>query len=255
MLIERSDGSQSMRTTLRTLTLSTLIAIGSALPGSARVATAATPAPGVVKRPVTFHVMNVNRSALACPSDGAAYEVKGHLIGPASEIGQGVSGPRPAVTLYLHDFAMGEYFWSFGAVPRYDYAAAMARAGHVSVVIDRLGYGSSGHPEGDRTCLGAQADVAHQVIGELRSGDYILEGGQSQRFGKVALGGHSVGALIANLEALSFNDVDALLAIGYTLQVSRQAFEQFYNSRVVCNAGGEPWTQGGPGGYAYIGQT
>jgi pimeloyl-ACP methyl ester carboxylesterase len=244
-----------MRTTFRILILSTLIAIGSAM-GPASLTRAATrSAPGVVKRPVTFQVKNVNRSILPCPSDGAAYEVKGHLIGPASEIGKGVSGGRRSVTLYLHDFSSGEFFWSFSAVPRYDYAAAMARAGGASVVIDRLGYGSSGHPKGDQTCLGAQADVAHQVIGELRSGDYAVEGGESPRFDKVALGGHYVGALIANLEASSFNDVDGLVAMSYTPQVRQQAFEQFYDSRIVCDQGGEPFTQGGPGGYAYIGRT
>jgi pimeloyl-ACP methyl ester carboxylesterase len=159
------------------------------------------------------------------------------------------------VTLYLHDVSFGEYFWNFSAVPRYDYAAAMARAGHASVVIDRLGYGASGHPEGNQTCLGADADVAHQVIGALRSGDYSVEGGESPRFDKVALAGHSLGALIANLEAFSFNDVDALVAMGYTPQVRQLAFEQFYAGRVVCDAGGEPATAGGPGGYAFFGQS
>jgi pimeloyl-ACP methyl ester carboxylesterase len=159
------------------------------------------------------------------------------------------------VTLYLHDLAFGEFFWSFSAVPRYDYAAAMARGGHVSVVIDRLGYGSSGHPEGNRTCLGAQADIAHQIIGKLRSGDYAIEGGESPRFDRVALAGHSVGGLIANLEAISFDDNDGLVAMSYTPQVTMQAFEQFYAARVVCNAGGEQSFPGGPGGYAYIAQT
>ena len=70
---------------------------------------------------------------------------------------------------------MGESFWSFAAAPRYDYAAALARAGHASVVIDRLGYGASGHPDGNQTCLGAQADIAHQIVGKLRSGDYVVE--------------------------------------------------------------------------------
>jgi pimeloyl-ACP methyl ester carboxylesterase len=209
----------------------------------------------VVNRPITFQVKNVNRSALACPSDGAAYEVKGHLIGRASEVGPGASGGRHSITLYLHGFSVGGVFWNFSAVPRYDYAAAMARAGHASVVIDRLGYGSSGHPEGNRTCLGAQADVTHQVVGELRSGDYVVEGGEPARFDRVALAGHSVGALIANLEAYSFNDVDGLVAMSFTPQVTLGAFEQFYASRVACDAGGEPSTAGGPAGYAYFAQT
>jgi pimeloyl-ACP methyl ester carboxylesterase len=238
-----------MRSAVRILTaiLITALALTGAANASAKVK--------VVKRPVTFEVVNVNRSILPCASDGDLYEVRGHLIGPASEVAPGASGKQPAATLYLHDFAFGEFFWSFGAVPRNDYAAALARAGHVSVVVDRLGYGASGHPEGDRTCLGAQADVAHQIVEELRSGDYGAEGGGPPRFAKVALAGHYVGALIANLEAFSFKDVDALVAMSYTPQVTVQAFERFYDSRAVCDRGGEPQAPGGADGYAYISPT
>jgi pimeloyl-ACP methyl ester carboxylesterase len=217
--------------------------------------TAGTAGAKVIKRPVTFDVRNVNGSRLACPSDGDPYEVNGHLIGPAAKVEGRASGRRPAVTLYLHDFSFGEFFWNFSAVPRYDYAAQLARVGHASVVIDRLGYGSSGQPEGDQICLGAHADVAHQMIGMLRAGDYFVEGGIPVRFDRVALAGHSVGALIANLEAYSFNDIDGLIGIGHTPQVTQQAFRDFYTNRTVCDRGGEPSREGGPGGYAYFGQT
>src|SRR4029079_8371473 len=87
--------------TIRALILSILLAAAAALLGPASVASAAG-GPNVLKRPVTFQVRNVNRSALACPGGGAAYEVKGHLVGPAS-------GARPSVTLYLHGFGFGEF--------------------------------------------------------------------------------------------------------------------------------------------------
>jgi pimeloyl-ACP methyl ester carboxylesterase len=242
-----------MRTTLRPFTL---ILLALAVPLAD--ASAASPRGGanvVVKRPITFQIKNVNRSTLACPTDGAAYEVNGQLVGPASKLGPGASGGHRSVTLYLHDASFGGFFWSFSASPRYDYAAAMARAGHVSVVVDRLGYGSSGHPDGNRTCLGGDADIAHQIVGELRSGDYAVKGGESPSFDRVALAGHSLGALIANLEAFSFDDIDGLVAMGYTPQVTQLAFEQFYATRVVCLAGGEPSTPGMPGGYAHYGST
>jgi pimeloyl-ACP methyl ester carboxylesterase len=244
-----------MRITTRILIVSILL-VGWSSAG-ASVTTAASPrgTPKVLERPVTFLVKNVNRSILPCPSDEAAYEVRGHLIGPPSEVGPAASGGHRSVTLYLHGFSFGEFFWSFSAVPRYDYAAAMGRAGHASVVIDRLGYGSSGHPDGNQSCLGAQADIAHQIVGQLRSGDYVVDGGEPPRFDDVALAGHAAGALIANLEAISFDDVDGLVAMSYTPQVTRSAFEQFYASRVVCDAGGEPPTQGGAGAYAYLNQT
>ena len=250
--------------TFRTLILSLLLAVACPILGAASVASAAThsrpgsataPSPNVVKRPITFQVRNVNRSALACASDGAAYEVRGHLVGPAPKVGPGASGGGGSVTLYLHGFSAGELFWHFSAVPRYDYAVAMARAGHASVVIDRLGYGTSGHPDGNQSCLGAQADVAHQVVEKLRSGDYVVEGGGPPTFDRVALAGHSAGALIANLEAYSFNDIDGLVAMSFTPQVTQRAFEQFYANRTACDAGGEQSVAGGPGGYAYFGQT
>jgi pimeloyl-ACP methyl ester carboxylesterase len=37
--------------------------------------------------------------------------------------------------------------------------------------------------------------------------------------------------------------------------VTQEAFEQFYTSRVVCDAGGQALVPDGPGGYAYFGQT
>src|SRR5437016_4523629 len=106
----RREGAMRLRAT--SLMLATLLASAWALLGAASAANAATHAgdgsarasgPNVVKRAVTFQVKNVDTSALACPSDGAAYEVKGHLIGPTSELGLGVSGGHLSVTLYLHD--------------------------------------------------------------------------------------------------------------------------------------------------------
>jgi pimeloyl-ACP methyl ester carboxylesterase len=250
----------TQKTRLRKLVVVTLLVTASAPVYATSVASAAphtrqAPSGKVVKRSVTFQVRNVNRSAVPCPSDGASYQVKGHLVGPASKVEGGATTDRRSVTLYLHDFELGEFFWSFTAVPGYDYAAAMAKSGHVSVVVDRLGYGASGHPNGDQTCLGAQADIAHQMIDDLRSGDYVVERGKSARFDKVALGGHFVGALIANVEAFSFKDVDGLVAMSFTPQVTQPAFEQFYNSRIVCDRGGELSMEGGPGGYAYVTQT
>jgi hypothetical protein len=72
------------------------------------------------------------------------------------------------VTLYLHVLGLGEFFWRFQDVPGYDYAAALARAGQSSVVIDRLGYDSSDKPPGKDICLGSQADIAHQMVTALR---------------------------------------------------------------------------------------
>src|SRR5207245_2451849 len=98
-----------------------------------------------------------------------------------------------AVTLYLHG-AGGDLF-DFTQVPGYDFAAALARAGHASVVVDRLGYGQSPEPNGFASCLGAQADLAHQIVDELRAGRYRTgDGRRPASFSSVAIGGHGPGA-------------------------------------------------------------
>jgi hypothetical protein len=74
------------RIALWTIVLSALAAAGWPTAGAAE--------PKVIKRPVTFDVMNVNRSTLPCPSDGAPYEVNGHLIGPAAKFGGSASDRR-----------------------------------------------------------------------------------------------------------------------------------------------------------------
>jgi pimeloyl-ACP methyl ester carboxylesterase len=93
------------------------------------------------------------------------------------------------------------------------------------------------------------------VVGKLRSGDYSIVGGSAPAYKKVALAGHSAGAEIANLEAHSFGDIDALIVISYSFQSTPPAAIVFGNARLFCQRGGEPSDPGGPGGYAYFGQS
>ena len=125
---------------------------------------------------VSFSVENVNRTTLPCNSDGKPYRIAGRIVGPQSVL----EGGRPVDvgTLYLHEYSFGSWFWTFDDVPGLNHAAELARAGHVSVVIDRLGYDASDHPPGLDTCLGAQADIARQIVERLKAGDYASGGSQ-----------------------------------------------------------------------------
>jgi pimeloyl-ACP methyl ester carboxylesterase len=205
---------------------------------------------------VTFSVQNVNRSKIACGTDGATYQVKGHLFGPRSALANSSRRRKHlrAATLYLHGFGFGEWFWDFSAVPGYDYASSQAKSGHTSVVIDRLGYDSSGHPDGNRSCLGGQADIAHQIVQELRKGSYTVAAGKPVRFRKIALAGHSAGGEIADIEAYSFKDVDALIVMSFSYSNLPRAQIALGPTRDKCLAGGEPAEPGTPSGYAYFGQ-
>jgi pimeloyl-ACP methyl ester carboxylesterase len=218
--------------------------------------------------PVQFAVQNVNRSQLPCGTDGAPYQIRGHITGPRSILaGTGRSRVAPTATLYLHGLGYGEWFWRFTKTGRSDvpvpsagipanfkYATEQAKRGHVSVTIDRLGYDFSGHPDGRRSCLGGQADIAHQVVQALKAGTYTAQGANALRFRRVALAGHSIGAQIAMVEAYSFQDVEALVLASFTFQNLPRAQVALGPTRDACLAGGQPAELTDPTGYAYFGQ-
>lgn len=212
---------------------------------------AAPEASELVELPVRFDVQNLNRSRLPCPSDGERYTVAGRLVAPRSVLDRAA----PSVTLYLHEFGWGEFFWRFPSAGQ-DYARALAERGHASIVVDRLGYDGSSLPPGTATCLGSQADVANQMIGQLRTGSYALTGAPAVSFGRVAVGGHSAGGAIAELAAHSFRSLDALVLFAYAdSNFTARSIQEANEQGLVCATGGEPAEAGGPGGYAFFAQT
>ncbi|MGQ0626326.1 MAG: alpha/beta hydrolase [Sporichthyaceae bacterium] len=192
----------------RSLT-ATALALGLALALPSALVAPARAADMVTSVPVSFRVVNENRSAVPCPADGKEYTVTGHLSGPASALR---SGTIEAATLYLHGNAVDERLWNYPEKPAYDYAAAMARAGFVSVTVTRLGYPGSGRPNGNEVCFGSEADVAHQIVEQLRAGSYRAKGG-APKVARVALAGHSASGFVAMAAAYSFRNVDALLVV------------------------------------------
>ncbi len=159
-------------------------------------------------------MQNVNGSKLACPTDGKRYRIRGHIVGPKNALKH-----ADAVTLYLHGLALGEFFSTTKAYGA-SFVEREARDGHVSVVIDRLGYDSSGKPDGFQSCLGGQADIAHQIVDQLRNGDYDTSGSDSPpSFKRVVLGGHSIGGLLSQLTAYSFDSVDGIIVMSYSDEV------------------------------------
>jgi pimeloyl-ACP methyl ester carboxylesterase len=117
----------------------------------------------------------------------------------------------------------------------------VAERGIASVVIDRIGYGRSGRPAGPHSCIGAQADVAHQIVQQLRSGGYELVGGPAISFGRVALAGHSAGSAISQIEAYSFDDVDAVMVLSYAdLGPSVRTLGALTQAVLTCLGGGNP---------------
>lgn len=216
---------------------------------------AAGAAERVVSVPVAFPVQNVNGSALPCPTDGAAYTLRGRIVAPEKALRPGRR--ELAATLYLHEYSFGKFFWNLSQLPAFDYATQQAQAGHVSVVVDRLGYDDSDHPaQGTMTCVGAHADMARQMVAQLRSGEY--EGAATPAFDRVVLAGHSVGAAAAELAASSFDDmrIDGLIVFAWADSgFSQRTAEQSLAQGLVCTTGGEQHEDGQATGYAYYGQT
>lgn len=201
----------------------------------------------------TFTVKNTDTSKFACTSDGGTYQVTGHITGPASALAstsKKKKKKRPkAATLYLHGLGVGEWLWYFQPIPSYNYALRQAKAGHVSVTVERLGYGAAAHPDGNQNCIGSQADVAHQIVQALKSGSYSVASGKPVKYKRIALAGHSAAGEISILEAYSYRDVSALVVVAFSFSNLPAANIAFGNQRNSCQAGGNPVP-----GYAYFGQ-
>jgi pimeloyl-ACP methyl ester carboxylesterase len=214
--------------------------------------TGARGAADVVELGVSFPIKNTDTSGAPCPTDGADYTVRGHITAPASALTG--SGPV-AIALYLGGLETPEWLWRFDAVPGYDYATELAKAGLVSLTVDELGYGASGRPYGYNVCWGSQADVAHQIVGELRSGSYDVEGRAALKFQRIALVGHDVGGAFAEIEAYSYKDIDALVLATWSDQGQTPLLEErFARWEAFCATGGMDARPGGPGGYFYAEQ-
>jgi pimeloyl-ACP methyl ester carboxylesterase len=209
----------------------------------------------VTSVPVAFQVKNTNTTTAApCTPDGATYTVRGHLTGPRAVLKPNRS-QRTGVTLYLHGLGVAEWLWYFPLQP-YNHARAMARAGHVSVTIDRLGYGASDKPpSGKSVCIGSQADIAHQIVGQLRAGSY---GAPSLKFKRVAIAGHSASGQIAITETYTYGDVGALVVVAFSFSNLPRGNNEFGFQRIACDGGGDPVATVPPGAltdYGYFGRS
>ncbi|MGN6723587.1 MAG: alpha/beta fold hydrolase, partial [Marmoricola sp.] len=225
--------------------LSALAVATASMLGVAVTRAQATSGVAITDVPVSFTVKNVDRSSVGCATDGKTYTIRGHLTGPTALVS---ATSHPSGTLYLHGLEVKESFWRAPVIGA-GYVRSMAALGHVSVTIDRLGYDSSGHPNGLKSCVGGQADVAHQIVQQLRAGTY--GGALHPGFARLALAGHSLGGAITEIEANSFHDVDAIAVLSYAdLAPTPGVLKESLTFGPKCLAGGA--TSGGAAGYAYL---
>lgn len=223
--------------------VASLVVLAACLAAPAR----ASADPGVVEeRDVSFIVRNVNRSGVPCPADGRTYTVSGTLVGPANQL---AASSTRRVNVLVHDFTTGGWFWRMPGHPDADYASRLAESGEVSLVIDRLGYDASPVRRGTSTCAGAQADVLHQVIEQVRSGSPSIPIPDD-----VVVHAHSVGAAIAQAEAARWKDVDGLVLMSWSdAGASLRAITESAKQHTACLLGGGE--AGAPRQYAWFART
>lgn len=204
---------------------------------------------GILDLPVQFEVLHTNTSGHPCPSTGERMTVQGHLVGPDSALRQ--PGEK-AVSLYLYGLEGSATHFRFRAIPGYDFTAEMARLGHISVTIAMVGVDANRPANGHQDCFGSQADIAHQIIQQLRAGGYTVESGPPVAFSKVVLIGQDVGGIIAEIEAYSFKDIDGLVNMIWTDQPRATTpfiTELFRAAVAFCAQGGESSPPDGQTGY------
>ena len=194
----------------------------------------------VASNRVNFDLVNTNDSSVLCVPlpDGKQYRVRGRLVGPRAVL----NGREAVVTVnvLVHDAGTGGWFFNLRKSPTYDYATQLARRGQTSLVLDRLGYDSSGLRNGNATCLGAQVHMLHQVVQHLYGGRFDYLGARSSstppHASHVVLQGHGTGATIAQLEAARFDDVAGLVLMApATTSPSQLALEMARGQARACS--------------------
>jgi pimeloyl-ACP methyl ester carboxylesterase len=254
-----SKGRRKVRAYAALAVLGVVAGLG---PLASAQASASVSAASVVDLPVAFRVTNVNDSKVSCnpgalgalgpqfATDGQQYTVVGRLVGPRSAL----EGAARSATVYLHGTTAYKNF-IFDAVPGHNYALQMAQLGHVSVVVEGLGYGANGVGSsfnGNNWCWGAQAQVIHQIIGELRNGAYTIDGNApAKAFSRVAIAGHSGGEIAVEIEAYSWHDADAVALLSYVGNPTQipEIDSNWAAFIAACTAGGDPRY---PSGYAFF---
>ena len=212
-----------MRRSLLTVVVALALALGlPATPPTAAASSSSTSAASAgragmtASRPVVFTVRNSNQSSVACRSDGRQHRLRGRLVGPRHVVAG--RGGSIRLNVLVHDAGTGAWFWNLRQRPGVDYATQLARHGETSLVLDRLGYGSSTLRDGGASCLGSQVSMLHQVIQDSYAGLYRFTDATGRdpkssvpHASSVIVHGHGTGSTIAQIEAAGFDDVSGLV--------------------------------------------
>jgi pimeloyl-ACP methyl ester carboxylesterase len=163
---------------------------------------------GLVRRSVEFAV-TTTYSRFGNSEGGGAVKIVGYRYDTFCQ--------SQTAVLLMHGLSYTKESWDF---PGYSVAQKIAAAGYAVFAIDRLGYGESKLDNGYHVTHEDYADMAHQIVGQLRK----------QGFSHVILAGHSAGAGTTELEAGTYGDVDAIISMGWHHRPSNQLGQDFFTS-------------------------
>src|SRR5438270_3445463 len=186
-----------MRRLLHVVACMVVTVSGFALAGRAPALTRGV---GLLRQRVEFTVANP-------AENGASHQIVGYRYDTFCT--------SPTAVLLMHGLSYTKESWDF---PGYSYAQKLAEAGYAVFAIDRLGYGESKLENGYNVTHEAYADMAHQIVDQLRG----------QGFSHVVLGGHSAGAGTTELEAGVYGGVDAIMSLGWHHRPSNQLGQDFF---------------------------
>ena len=159
----------------------------------------------LLKQPVEFTVQNPDEGGEARKIVGYRYDT--------------FCSSSTAVLL-LHGLSYTKEAWDF---PGYSVARKIAEAGYAVFAVDRLGYGESRVASGYKVTHEGYADMAHQMVEQLRA----------QGFKHVVLAGHSAGAGTTELAAGLYGGVDAIIPIGWHHRPSNRLGQDFFTGDYV----------------------
>lgn len=143
--------------------------------------------------PASCTELNIPVSLLGLPQT-----MYGELCEPAQE--------TDTVLVLVPGGSYTSVYWDLPAeLGLHSFRAGMNDAGYATLTVDRVGTGRSSRPPSALLTGLAQADILHQTVQKLRTGTL------GPGFGKVIVGGHSLGASISIIEAANYQDVDGVL--------------------------------------------
>ncbi len=175
---------------------------------SSAAISAATFSAGEVEASSRSHQIKVERLVFPVTlSDGNTYDVIGYLYYKGSV-------RRRPLQVLVHGVSYTHEYWDIPSFENreYSYARYMAREGYAVLALDMLGTGESSRPDGDFLDLAETAESVHQVITEMRTRGGIFKA----PFERVALVGHSNGAIISTFVQSVYGDADVLVNTGFS---------------------------------------